>query len=122
MRRSSKCIFINEDLWRELLNRGVTDPGTGIDYVAEVGVGRAKGFAKCDVCQHLESKIAVAQTNEEMETFLRDLRLHHQSVMEDRVEFARISRLYKTDSRHMGLMINAVDKKKFQLPTTERDS
>lgn len=104
------------------MNKGVTDPSTGTHYVAEVRVGRAKGFAKCDECSRLEAAIAKAQTNEESNTFLRDLQMHHESVKQDRIEFARISRLCKTDPRHVGFMIDAVDKKKFQLPTTERDS
>ena len=57
-----------------------------------------------------------------MDALLDELRSHHQLVKEDRIEFARISRLCKTDPRHVGFMIDAVDKKKFQLPTTERDS
>ena len=109
-------------LWRDLLNKGVTDPGTGTHYVAEVREGRAKGFPKCDECSRLEGAIAQAQTHEDMDALLDELRMHHESVKEDRIEFARISRLCKTDPRHVGFMIDAVDKKKFQLPTTERDS
>ena len=62
------------------MDKGVTDPSTDTHYVAEVRVGRAKGFAKCDECSRLESVIANAQTNEEMNTLLRDLRMHHESV------------------------------------------
>ena len=50
------------------------------------------------------------------------LRKHHQSVNADRVEVARITRLCKSDKRHVGFMIDNVDKQKFQIPTTERDS
>lgn len=109
-------------LWRDLLDKGVTDPDTGTHYVAEVREGRAKGFAKCDECSRLEGAVANAQTHEDMDALLDELRKHHESVKQDRIEFARISRLCKTDPRHVGFMIDAVDKKKFQLPTTERDS
>lgn len=54
--------------------------------------------------------------------YTRKLQMHHDSVNEDRVEVARIARLCKTDPRHVGFMIDAVDKQKFQLPTTERES
>ena len=81
---------------------------------------KARGFAKCDTCEGLQADIAAAQTHEETEIFLRKLREHHQSVKYDRIELARIARLCKSDSRHMGFMIDAVEK--FQLPTTERNS
>ena len=62
------------------------------------------------------------QTHEDIDMLLDELRKHHESVKEDRIEFARIARKCKTNPRHVGFMIDAVDKKKFQLPTTERDS
>ena len=83
---------------------------------------KAKGFAKCDTCERLEAIIAAAQTNEQIEKFQGELRMHHESVKQDRIEMARIARLCKRDLRHVGFMIDAVDKFKFQLPTTERSS
>jgi len=83
---------------------------------------KAIGFSKCDTCEEINSDIAAAQSHEEMEIHLEKLRQHHQSVKEDRIELARIARLCKSDHRHVGFMIDAVDKHKFQLPTTERVS
>ena len=83
---------------------------------------KARGFSKCDTCENINSDIADAKTHEEMEIHLEKLRKHHQSVNADRVEVARIARLCKSDKRHVGFMIDAVDKQKFQIPTTERNS
>jgi len=109
-------------LWLELLDTGVVDPASGKHHDCEVRKTRARGFAKCDKCERLNSKIADAETNEEMEIHLNALREHHESVRQDRMEVARIARLCKSDPRHVGFMIDAVDKNKFQIPTTERDS
>lgn len=57
-----------------------------------------------------------------MELHLEELRKHHTQVKNDRIEVARIARLCKSDPRHVGFMIDAVDKQKFQIPTTERDT
>lgn len=109
-------------LWLQLLADGVVDPMNNKHHECKVRKTRARGFAKCTKCECLNAKIAEAVTNEEMEVHLNELRLHHESVKQDRVEVARIARLCKSDPRHVGFMIDAVDKKKFQIPTTERDS
>ena len=109
-------------LWLELLEQGVVDPLNGKHHECKVRKTRARGFAKCNTCECLNAKIADALTHEEMQIHLNALREHHESVKQDRVEVARIARLCKSDPRHVGFMIDAVDKHKFQIPTTERDS
>ena len=68
----------------------------------------------------LASKMAAATSKEDEDCYARQLRKHHSEVMEDRDELARIARLCKTDKRHVGFFIDAVDKNKFGIPTTER--
>ena len=109
-------------LWLELLDTGVMNPTSGKHHDCKVRKTRARGFAKCDKCENLNSKIADAETNQEMEIHLDALREHHESVKQDRIEVARIARLCKSDPRHVGFMIDAVDKNKFQISTTEQNS
>ena len=109
-------------LWLEVMKQGVTDPTAGTHYDTYVRKNSAIGFSKCDDCDNLAKQIAMARTPEERQCFERELAAHHQMVKEDRMELARIARLCKVDSRHVGFMIDAVDKQKFQLPTTASDS
>ena len=109
-------------LWREVMNSGVIDPETGQYYNTHVRKNRARGFARCDHCVELNAKISASLTRIESEAYLNQLRAHHAEVKNDRFELARIARLCKIDPRHVGFMIDAVDKNKFGLPTTERQS
>ena len=109
-------------VWLKILKEGVTCPKTGDHFKTYVRKNSAVGFAKCDDCENIGKEIASARTPEERESFVRKLAAHHKVVMEDRMELARIARLCKVDERHVGFMIDAVDKQKFQLPTTERDA
>ena len=105
-------------MWLEVMKDGVTDPKKGVHYDTYVRKNSAIGFSKCDDCDNLAKDIAQARTPEERECFERQLAAHHQQVKEDRMELARIARLCKLDKRHVGFMIDAVDKQKFQIPTT----
>ena len=109
-------------MWLEVMKDGVTDPKKGVHYDTHVRKNSAIGFSKCDDCDNLAKDIATARTPEERECFERELEAHHQSVKEDRMELARIARLCKVDKRHVGFMIDAVDKQKFQIPTTASGS
>ena len=75
-------------LWLELLDEGVTNPISGEHHECEVRKTRARGFAKCDKCECLNSKIANAETNEEMQIHLEALREHQDTVKQDRIEVA----------------------------------
>lgn len=104
------------------MRNGVVDPKTGIHYETYVKKKTAVGFSMCDDCENLAKQIAQARTPEEKECYERKLAQHHQVVYEDRMELARIARLCKIDERHVGFMIDAVDKQKFQIPTTASDA
>ena len=67
----------------------------------------------------LRAQIALARPGAELDKYLRLLRQHHKEVGEDRDELARIARLCKIDPRHVGFMLDALDKQKMGLPTTE---
>lgn len=111
-----------EQVYLKVMDRGVTDPRTDIHYEVKVRKNRAYGFNICDKCDNLHKDIAAARTPEEKECYIRKLATHHRQVKEDRMELARVARLCKMDDRHVGFMIDAVDKNKFQVPTTERQS
>ena len=111
-----------EQVYLKVMRSGVTDPRTGTHYKTEVSKTRAHGFTICDTCDNLQKEIAAARTPELKESYTRKLATHHREVKEDRIELARVARLCKLDDRHVGIMIDAVDKQKFQLPTTARQS
>lgn len=111
-----------QQVYLEVMRRGLTDPRTDIHYEVRVRKTRAHGFSICDECDNLQKEIAAARTPEEKVGYIRKLATHHRQVKEDRVELARVARLCKMDDRHVGFIIDAVDKNKFQVPTTERQS
>lgn len=110
------------EVWTKCLEDGVIDPSTGTHYTAHVRKNSCRGFSICDECEYLVFKRANATTPEEVEAYTRALQEHQQEVKDDRAELARIARLCKIDDRHVGFMIDAVDKQKFGLPTTESQS
>ena len=70
----------------------------------------------------MAAAIAASKTRAETLCNRRKLKAHQDEVKADRVEFARVARLCKIDRHHVGVMIDAVDKQKFGIPTTERQS
>ena len=107
-------------LWRNVMNNGVVDPATATFHPTHVRVNSHRGFSKCNTCVLLSAEITRAKTVEEEECKIKELRLHHNQVREDREELARLVRLCKIDpTRHVGFMIDAVDSNKFGIPTTE---
>lgn len=109
-------------VWLQTMKDGVVNPETDVHCECYVQKNHAEGFSKCDTCDYIAKKIALARTPEEKETYKRQLQQHHKTVKEDRMEMARVARLCKIDERHVGFMIDAVDKQKFQIPTTQRDT
>ena len=109
-------------IWREVMKKGVLDWETGTAFTTHVRVNHARGFSKCTTCSNLQADVQAAKTREQSDCFLRQLQQHYEDVKYDREEVARIARLCKIDKRHVGWMLDAVDKKKFGLPTTESQS
>ena len=109
-------------VWREVMNAGVVDPETSTFYTCHVRINSARGFAECKTCSQLRADTQAAKTKEQSDCFVRQLHEHHEDVKKDREELARIARLCKIDKRHVGWMVDAVDKQKFGLPTTESQS
>ena len=109
-------------VWLRVMKEGVVNPQTGVYCKCYVRKNHAEGFSKCNECDYLAKQIALARTPEEKEAFRSKLKQHQTIVKEDRMEMARIARLCKVDERHVGFMVDAVDKQKFQIPTTERDT
>ena len=101
---------------------GVRHPETGRLYKTHVRKNTAIGFSQCDECTRRAAAIAASRSQVELECNRRKLKKHQDEVKADRVELARIARLCKIDKRHVGVMIDAVDKQKFGIPTTERHS
>ena len=104
------------------MREGVRNPETGKHYHTHVRKNAARGFSRCDDCELLSALIAASETQAEIQCYRRKLKAHQDEVQADRVELARIARLCKIDRRHVGFMIDAVDKQKFGIPTTERQS
>ena len=105
--------------WREVMAKGVTDPDTSITYSTHVRVNHCRGFSTCDDCSLLQAMISLAKHMDEQEKFVRLLEKHHQEVADDRQECARIARACKIYPNHVGFMIDAMDKHKMGVPTTE---
>lgn len=109
-------------IWRGIMNEGVINPDTGKLYRTHVRQNSAVGFSQCDECTRRAAAIAAAKTLAETQCARRKLKEHQDQVKADRIEMARIARLCKIDQRHVGVMIDAVDRQKFGIPTTERQS
>ena len=108
--------------WHETMNGGVVDPETCTKYTCLVRKNSARGFAKCHDCETFAGRIAAALTRVTRLCHMRQLSAHHKEIKGDRVGLARIARLCKVDVRHVGFMVDAIDRQKFGLPTTERCS
>ena len=105
--------------WSEVMKNGVTDPDTGIAYKTHVRVNHCRGFSTCDDCSLLQAQIGLAKLKDEQEKYTRLLKQHLTEVSDDREELARIARKCKIYPEHVGYMIDAIDKHKLCLPTTE---
>ena len=101
------------------MQNGVTDPDTGIAYTTKVRVNHCHGFSTCDDCSLLQAQIALAKHHDEEEKYVQLLKQHHAEVSNDRDELARIARQCKISPNHVGYMIDAMDKHKLGVPTTE---
>ena len=105
--------------WRKVMRAGVTDPDTGIAYTTHVRKNHCRGFSTCDDCAILQAQIALAKHRAEQDKYLNLFKLHREEVSDDRIEGARVARKCKLDPRHVGYMIDALDKHKCGVPTTE---
>lgn len=109
-------------IWMQVMSKGVVDPDTGERHLTYVRKNSAMGFSKCDDCTTFEANIAAAKTRQARECAVRVLRAHQEDMSNDRIELARIVRKCKTDKRHVGWIIDAVDRQKFGIVTSERES
>ena len=101
------------------MNEGIINPISGVQHVLYVRVNHNRGFKVCDDCSNLAADVKAARTKEEKEACIRLLKAHHDEVEGDRTEVARVARLCKIDKRHVGFMIDGLDKQKCGVPTTE---
>ena len=104
--------------WSHVLNEGVTDPESSKHYTVVVRKSRAKGFAKCNVCEYYKHKISGTSDVTKKAAYRRKLQKHVKEIMDDREELARIQRLCIRNQTHSGFYIDAADSCKYQLPTT----
>ena len=101
------------------MGAGVIDPATGTAYRTHVRMNHCRGFSTCSDCSLLQAQSAVAKCLDEENKYVDLLSQHHKEVREDREEGARVARRCKIDSRHVGYMVDALDKHKMGIPTTE---
>jgi len=107
-----------ENVWRELLKVGITNPETSVHCTVEVRKKKAKGFADCDCCSYYKMLICGTSDTSLRRAYQRKLDKHIRDVYDDREELARIQRLCIVDSKHCGFFLDAADSNKFGIPTT----
>jgi len=120
LQEGQQCMKLSSftGVWTKILRTGVTDPETSIQYVVRVRKSRAKGFAKCNLCELLKLRIRATANRTKREARIRKLRRHISSVGDDREALARIQRMCITRRNHCGFFIDAADSAKFAVPTT----
>ena len=101
------------------MRAGVTDPDTGICYTTHVRKNHCRGFSTCDDCAILQAQLVLAKLPTQRKKYLHLFDMHRREVAEDRMEGVRVVRKCKIDPRHVGYMVDALDKHKCGLPTTE---
>ena len=67
-------------LWRQVLNKGVVEPETGITFTTYVRKNHCRGFAVCTTCEILATDIAQSINEDERECYTRALAEHHEEV------------------------------------------
>ena len=107
-----------DEVWRDLLKVGVTDPETSVHIEVEVRKRTAKGFKDCNCCSYYMMKIRGTGDVILRQAYKRRYRKHILEVYDDREELARIQRLCIVDSKHCGFFLDAADSNKFGIPTT----
>ena len=86
----SRSYFHN--LWLRTMRAGVTDPSTAVHFTTFVRTNRARGFAKCNRCEYLKSKMAQAVNKTHRDAYREMLAKHYTSVNLDREELTRYAR------------------------------
>ena len=105
-------------LWQQVIDAGVTDPETCVEYEVLIRKARAKGFKKCNVCSYYEMLIRGTSDVSKRAVYERKYQAHIKEVYADREELARIQRLCIVNPNHCGFFLDAADSQKFSLPTT----
>lgn len=104
--------------WNAVLCSGVTDPETTVQYVVQIRKSKAKGFAKCNLCQLLKMLMSGTSNVAKRATHQRKMTVHIADVTDDREALARIIRKCIKYKNHCGFYLDAADSQKFPVPTT----
>ena len=105
-------------IWRKLLRDGLYDPETAVHFTLRIRKTRARGFAKCNLCEYFKCKMRGTSSRTKRAGYQRGLQKHIDEINEDREELARIQRWCMRCRTHCGFYIDAADSAKFQIPTT----
>ena len=89
-------------LWQQVIDAGVTDPETCVEYEVLIRKARAKGFKKCNVCSYYEMLIRGTSDVSKRAVYERKYQAHIKEVYADREELARIQRLCIVNPNHCG--------------------
>lgn len=69
-------------VWRQVMNKGVVDPDTGVKYSTLVRVNHCRGFAQCTTCEILAADLARSTDTDERECYRRALAEHREQVLD----------------------------------------
>ena len=108
-----------ENVWRELMKVGVTNPETSTQCTVKVRVRHAKGFSDCNCCSYYKMRMRGTSDVSLRQAYQRKLQNHIQDVYDDREELERIQRLCIVKPNHYcGFFLDAAESNKFSIPTT----
>lgn len=110
------------NIWRLVAACGVVHPETGVRLAVKIRHNRAEGFGACPNCEQLKYTVRMSKDPDTKKGYVKMLNKHLQSQQENRAELDRVKRLCKVDPQHVGVFVDAVDKNKFGIPTTESAS
>ena len=101
---------------------GVVDPMTSKVFTVHIRKHRAEGFSACPDCEMIKSSVRMSKDPDMKKGFVKMYKTHLQNQKENRDGLARVKRLCRTSPTDVGVFIDAVDKNKFGVPTTESNS
>lgn len=76
-------------VWRQVMNKGVVDPDTGVKYCTLVRVNHCRGFAQCTTCEILAADMARTTDTDERECYRRALAEHQEQVVHNYLVHSR---------------------------------
>lgn len=101
---------------------GVVNPETSNRLTVKIRRNRAEGFSACGDCEQLKYSVRMSKDPDCKAGFVRMFNKHLGSQQENRAAVNGVKRKCKVDPRHVGVFVDAVDKNKFGIPTTESAS